>query len=102
MQSTDGGVSCPGKSRRWRHERSREPFSLALVQPAARQERPDRGAPVAPAVLLDPLHLAEGLPRPRHEEDRVVAEAGLAAPLGDDLAPALAVEGAHRVAGERR
>src|SRR5690349_10564918 len=42
--------------------------------------------------LLFRRHLAEGLARARHQEDRVVAEAGLSPPLGHDLAATLALE----------
>src|SRR5437879_11916334 len=42
--------------------------------------------------LLLRAHLAEGPPRFRNQKDRVVAEARVASPFGDDLAPAFAFE----------
>src|SRR5262249_30176062 len=51
-----------------------------LGQGAASPQRLTRSATVAPAVLLVRRHLGERLPHLRHQEHRVVAEAGTAAP----------------------
>src|SRR5436309_871390 len=47
---------------------------------------------MAVLALLFGRHLAKRLPRPGHEEDRVIAKTGLAAPLRHDLAPAFPFE----------
>src|SRR5690349_5935380 len=57
---------------------------------------------MAVTALLFGRHLAERLPRSGHQEDRVVAEPGLAAPLRDHLAAALALEESRPVAGQRQ
>src|SRR5438552_11280231 len=47
-------------------------------------------------------HLAKRPPRPRHEENRVVAEPRLASPFGHDLAAALALEKLRRAIRRRK
>src|SRR5450756_719935 len=63
---------------------------------ALQRARFQQGANGASAMTVQPLflrrHLSKGLPRPRDQEDRVVAEAGLASPLRHDLAATLALE----------
>src|SRR2546430_5797295 len=50
---------------------------------------------MAVLALLLRRHLAKRLPRPGHEEDRVIAKTSLAAPLRDDVAAAFAFEELH-------
>src|SRR5438093_8901587 len=53
-------------------------------------------------ALLLRRHLAKRLPGARDQEDRVIAETGLAPPLRHHLAAALALEQARVLAGHRQ
>src|SRR6266851_266385 len=76
-------------------------FRQAL-QRARLQQGSHRASPMAVQPLFFRRHLAERLPRSGNEKYRVVPEARLAAPLGHDIASALALEELHWLSWRRQ